>query len=47
MMRALLHRAARTARYLDNHWVGDLIGAVCLFFGICGILFLGFGMGWR
>ncbi|HRK67712.1 MAG TPA: hypothetical protein PKY73_09175 [Hyphomonas sp.] len=43
----LLRSMGRLARALDDHWVGDLIGAVCLFSGICGILFLGFGMGWR
>jgi len=32
----------RAMRWLDNHWVGDLIGAACLFLTFwIGLLFVG------
>lgn len=30
---------------LDDHWAGDLIGAVCLFGSGYGLLFLAYGLG--
>ncbi|WP_461306579.1 hypothetical protein [Albidovulum sp.] len=36
------HRLLRTARALDNHWIGDLIGACSLF----GTLWLALVIGW-
>ncbi|WP_333815660.1 hypothetical protein [Tabrizicola sp.] len=32
----------RAARALDDHWIGDLIGAVCLF----ALGWMGFAIGW-
>ena len=35
----------RAMARLDDHWIGDLIGAVCLFGMLWGGLFLGFAAG--
>ena len=35
----------RAMARLDDHWIGDLIGAVCLFGMPWGVLFLGFAAG--
>lgn len=35
----------RAARRLDDHWVGDLLGAMSLFAMLWGGLFLGHGVG--
>ena len=35
------------AHAIDDHWIGDLIGAVCLFVGLWGMLLIGFAMEWR
>lgn len=34
----------RAARLLDDHWVGDLLGVLILFFGGYGMLLLSYGM---
>lgn len=36
---------AAVCRRLDDHWVGDLIGVVCLFSLIPAVLFLGVILG--
>lgn len=35
----------RAARRLDDHWVGDLLGALCLFSMLGSGLLLGYGLG--
>lgn len=35
----------RVMRGCDDHWLGDLIGAFCLFGTGYGLLFLGYGVG--
>lgn len=42
-MRAVI----RAARALDDHWIGDLIGAVCMIGAPCVMLILGHAMGWQ
>lgn len=37
----------RAARALDDHWIGDLIGAVCMIGAPCVMLILGHAMGWQ
>ncbi len=39
--------AGRLLRALDDHWIGDLLGVLCLFGGLWGLLVLGCGMGWK
>lgn len=41
----MLPRILRAARLLDQHWIGDLIGAVSLFAIAYGLLFIGWGVG--
>lgn len=43
----LLRSVARAARALDDHWIGDLIGAVSLFAGGWMLMLIGYGMGWQ
>lgn len=38
-------RFLRAVARLDDHWIGDLIGAVSLFGILCGGLFLGHAWG--
>lgn len=42
---ALMARLITVLARLDDHWIGDLIGAVCLFGMLWGGLFLGFAAG--
>lgn len=42
---ALMARLITALARLDDHWIGDLIGAVCLFGMLWGGLFLGFAAG--
>lgn len=44
---AILRAVFDAARALDDHWIGDLIGAVSLFAGAWLLLVLGYGMGWQ
>lgn len=37
--------AGRLARALDDHWIGDLLGVLCLFGGLWGGFVLCYGMG--
>ena len=38
-------RLLRALAYLDDHWIGDLIGACCLFGGGYGALIIGYAAG--
>lgn len=38
-------RVLRALARLDDHWIGDLIGVLCLFGCFYGLLFIGFAMG--
>lgn len=40
-----MKRVLRALARLDDHWIGDLIGAVSLFGILWGLAFLGCGMG--
>ncbi len=44
---ALMARLIAALARLDDHWIGDLIGAVCLFGMLWGGLFLGFAVGFK
>ncbi len=44
---ALMARLIAALARLDDHWIGDLIGAVCLFGMLWGGLFLGFTVGFK
>lgn len=43
----LLRSVARAARALDDHWIGDLIGAASLFGSAWLLMLIGYGMGWQ
>ena len=38
---SMVRRAARAIRTLEDHWIGDLIGAVCLFGSVWILLVAG------
>ncbi len=40
-LRAAWERACRAVRWLDDSWIGDLIGAICIFLIPVAGLFLG------
>lgn len=42
-----MDRWLRVMARIDAHWIGDAIGAVCLFAGLWGCLFLGFAWGFE
>ena len=41
----MMARILRAMARLDTHWVGDLIGSICLVALLYGGLLLGYGMG--
>lgn len=41
----MMHRVLKAARAIDDHWVGDLLGSVCLFAAAWGGLVIGYGLG--
>lgn len=41
----MMARMMRAVRRLNDHWIGDLIGAVCLFGMLWGGLFMGYAVG--
>lgn len=43
----MMARLLRAAAWLDDHWIGDLIGAVSLFALLFAGLFLGFAWGFE
>lgn len=47
LCKALGRAVTRLSRTLDDHWIGDLLGVLCLFGGLWGLLVLGCGMGWK
>ena len=42
----MMARLKRALARIEEHWLGDLIGAVSLFGGLWMGLFLGYAMGW-
>lgn len=41
----MMTRICRMAQRLDDHWMGDLIGSICLFGSGYGALLIGWGAG--
>ena len=41
----MFNRFLRAAKAIDDHWVGDLLGAACLFVGAYGGFMIGYGVG--
>lgn len=37
----------RCLRAVEDHWVGDLIGALCLFGSAWLLMLIGYGLGWQ
>ena len=40
-------RFLKAFAWLDDHWIGDLIGAVSLFGILWGLAFIGYGLGFK
>ena len=43
-LRAGWRRIRAASDWLDGHWVGDLLGAICLFGILFAVLLIGWGM---